>query len=228
MTDRPIIMTGESVRAILQGTKTQTRRVMKPQASHDARWCAPGTLDGDTIDAYFLHPDSWTAWESYAVGDYGGPPYETTIDLAIRCPYGVAGDKLYVKETWAHDCPHCDDPQCGNSDHIWYRASEAPIVAESFAGSARWRSSMFMPRWASRLTLEIVKVKVERLQDISDGDAIAEGVPDFSSPKLSPYMAMGVRAWYSDLWDSLNAKRGYPWAASPWIWAIEFKKVNNG
>lgn len=204
MSDKPIIFTADSVQAILQGRKTQTRRTNR-------------------LDLINERPDKWRLWGPEIDGNWAFTDHplqgEKGATVDVRCPYGVQGDRLWVRESWAHDCPHCTDIRCGNPDHIWYRANEAPIVAESFAGSARWRSPMFMPRWASRISLEVISVKVERVQSISEDDAYAEGIE-----RLHVNHGPAIRR-FRWLWDSLNAKRGYPWSSNCWVWVIEFKRM---
>jgi hypothetical protein len=201
--ERPIIFSGEMVNAIRNNNKTQTRRVIKPQFGKTWGY---GIRNQDP-DYYSVHvdirePNGEWKW--------------------LRCPYGRRGDRLWVRETWAHDCPHCTDHLCGNPDHIWYRANETPLVADSFAGDARWRSPIHMPRWASRLTLEIVAVRVERLQDISDRDCVLEGC--FIQTKLPDEKEYSFRGGYRNLWNLINGKR-YPWDSNPWVWVVEFKRL---
>lgn len=205
--ERPIVFAAESIKAILRGAKTQTRRVIKPQPQG---------------------ADYWT--------EHDGAFYPNTVDATtpiLRCAYGTFGERLWVRETWAHDCEHCRDVHCGIRDHIWYRANEVPVVAESFAGDARWRSPIYMPRWASRLTLEVTGVKVERVQDISEEDGKAEGLYEWTSDKGVNYYGLtradvweqDPRITYKRLWDSINAKRGYSWESNPFVWAISFRRA---
>jgi hypothetical protein len=129
------------------------------------------------------------------------------------CPYEV-GMRLWVRETWAY---------------IFNSGSEPPTYTTYFKangntlpGINKWRPSIFMPRWASRITLEIVNIRVERVQDISEEDAKAEGTKglydDWAGPGKLTY-----RKPYKALWDSINSKRGYGWDVNPWVWVIEFK-----
>jgi hypothetical protein len=183
--EKPILFSGPMVKAILEGRKTQTRRVIKPQPD------------------YFEvmgQPISW---------DKG----------ALNPPYGKIGDRLWVRETFAnlpylHPLPH---------HKISYRA-DGEI---QMFGSEKWKPSIFMPRWASRITLEVTGVRVERLQDISEEDAIAEGAPveDFYGEWLVPDpMPQKPSQWYRDLWDKINAKK-CPWSSNPWVWVISFKRL---
>jgi hypothetical protein len=201
--ERPIPFTGEMVRAILDGRKAQTRRVVNPQPFPD-----------ENGDCLVRHPDGRPlAWP------------ERAYDGVMPCPYGQPGDRLWVRETWAHDCSHCDDPRCGNPDHVWYAASEAH--PEQFAGSASWRPSSRMPRWASRITLEITEVRAQRVQEISEDDANAEGCGfgcTVKSERFGRYMSAGQYA-FASLWDSINANRGLGWESNPWVWVIGFRKL---
>lgn len=192
MNERPILFGGEMVRAILEGRKTQTRQICNSpvSTSQNHLWHSP----------MVSHDGAW--WL----------PFEWS-------PFGTIGDRLWVRETWAHDDPNCQSARCGNVDHIWYRASEAPIVADSFAGSASWRPSIHMPRWASRITLEIVNVRVERVQDIREFEAEKEGVIP-TKGMLFPHSFTFV-----NLWNDLYAARGSSWDANPWVWVIEFKTL---
>lgn len=213
MKERSILFSGEMVRVILDGRKTQTRRVLKKQP----------------IDILPMKVQNlWVTLEEI----------NPNHGRVIKCRFGVPGDRLWVRETWAHDDMNCNDIHCGNIDHIWYRASESPVVADSFAGAAHWRPSIFMPRWASRITLEIVSVRVERVQDISANDAIAEGVctTQYWKPKEVENKPFEEKWWddyyfwnhypqiaYQNLWNSINFKRGFGWDVNPWVWVMEFK-----
>lgn len=142
-----------------------------------------------------------------------------------HCPYQI-GDLLWVRETWQHESPHCTDHKCGNPDHVYYRASESSEVVASMT----WRPSIFMPRWASRITLQITGIRSERLQWIKSGDAIDEGVGEIQHiwDKMGDTTGMGPKAYklaFSMLWDEINAKRGYRWESNPWVWAYTFQKV---
>jgi hypothetical protein len=207
MTDRPILFKGEMVRAINEGRKTQTRRVV-----HHPPFEA--TDKGIDIE--------------WAVGN-------------LKCPYGVPGDRLWVRETWG--CPSADHPCVADGrkprpgDRLVYRANPADDYQWGAGlpsqGSFCWRPSIFMPRWASRILLEITDVRVQRVQEISEEDAIAEGVagpfdvgykayrlPGDSKPRYSCAVAA-----YAVLWDSINAPRGYSWESNPWVWAITFRRI---
>lgn len=178
MKERPIIMTAESVRAILDGRMTMTRRVVKPQPSDIRR--SPFVPSG--------------------IEDNHG--YE------IKLAYGIPGDRLWVRETWAYIGKEPETDTVYKADGCW---SDKP--------DWKWQSPRFMPRWASRLTLEVLNIRVERVQEISEEDAIAEGM-EFIPVKQATW---SNRQSYSLLWDTLHAKRGYPWVSNPYVWVIDFK-----
>lgn len=214
--ERPILFSGEMVRAILDGRKTQTRRVVKPHLKEVGRAFYPG-------DRYWVGPHPGGGW--WAVDVPEGPPEWMIKDQCVRerqgfpCPYGVPGDRLWVREAWAAEESADDFAPCDlgpGAERIWHRADE---IQES--GNGRWRSSIHMPRWASRILLEITDVRVERVQEISVNDACAEG---------SPWDERGFRSehrpWFIDAWNSINAKRGYSWESNPWVWVIEFKVLS--
>jgi len=138
-----------------------------------------------------------------------------------RCPYGHPGDLIWVRETWA-------DVNSYEGPAICYRADGNHING---APEHRWKPSIFMPRWASRLTLKITDVRIEQVQDINREDAIAEGCdnPLKGSELLGisgDYVA-DERTSFAQLWNSINAKRGYSWQSNPWVWVVEFKAIHN-
>ena len=195
MTEHPILFSGPMVRAILEGRKTQTRRVLKPQPNEVG---AVGIISlpdqlGDSNLFYFES-------KSGKIGLFK-PPF-------IKCPYGAPGDSLWVRETWH---PRGE-----------YRATPW----ENANGRAIWKPSIHMPKWASRITLEITEIRVERLQDISEEDAIAEGsqIPCAQLPKSCQQGTMTERCQFSKIWETINGKK-YPWSRNPWVWVIEFKKA---
>jgi hypothetical protein len=217
--ERPIIMQAESVRAILDGRKTQTRRVIKPQPpgpGYELMTCMSTTGN--------RHDEGRHHWGLMAANGYemldSRQPY-------FACPYGVPGDRLWVRETW---CPleRCDWIGTEREKNVNYRA-DCPPASEAIREEMgyAWRSSIFMPRWASRLTLEITDVRVQRVQEITRDDALAEGVSltDSLCPEVNPRYKSLQR--FPALWDSINAKRGFGWERNPWVWAITFKQRTN-
>ena len=132
---------------------------------------------------------------------------EMTASLLLPlsdCPLGQVGDRLWVRETWAMD------NNCGHH----FRATEPDYKPGA------WNPPMYMPHWASRITLEITDVRIQRIAEISNEDCVAEGIPCF--PTDGPDYQ---KVRFFDLWDSLYAKKGFGWEANPWVWAITFKKV---
>lgn len=247
MKERPILFSAPMVRAILEGRKTQTRRVVKP-------------IGND---------------EGFVIIDYGngGWPYrsddgDSTTHTVKRggklyleetphvCPYGQPGDRLWVREAWRIgawddngalcidyfdgprkewvEIPEAADPQ---SSMYWRLVEQSSDDAAKIYGNqdryewepgnspCRWRPSIHMPRWASRINLEIVAVRVERLQDISEADARAEGAP-FELGELER-LILGAKAKYRSgfvrLWQFINGEQS--WHDNPWVWVVEFKRV---
>jgi len=186
MKERPILFNAEMVRAVLDGSKTQTRRIVKPQPTH-------------------FNP----AGVPRRANPAGGPS-----DL-IACPYGQPGDQLWVRETWRKVEPG----ECGCSEHCNHRTGYDYRATGSGDDETKWKPSIHMPRAASRIQLEITGLRVERLQDIREEDALAEGV---TLTTCHPRHAndMGRRA-YQALWESINGPGS--WADNPWVWAIDFK-----
>lgn len=206
MTERPILFSGEMVRAILENRKTQTRRVIKPHRGYECHTvCSPG-----------LAADPWAVWFHYS---------ETVrVGHIVECPYGQPGDRLWVRETWGYDW--FDDGQSVAYKNIVYRADDGAQPRDQ-GDPAPWRPAIFMPRWASRITLEITKVRVERLQQISIRDIYAEGltIPCLDdNPSTETLDAIAIGSW-RNLWDQINAKRGFGWDKNPWCWVIEFRRL---
>lgn len=211
MKERPILFSGPMVRAILDGRKTQTRRVVKPQP----------------------------LW----VGDPGVPFKTRDADPKgiIECPYGQIGDRLWVREAWSGEywlkdikpierlgMPH-PDRLVSLTPETWYWADGNPESGDW----ERPRPSIHMPRWASRITLEITDVRVERLQDISEEDAKREGVNKYDDGPIGgmyvdyearqPVPADGPIHSFKTLWQSINGPDS--WDANPWVWVVEFNRV---
>lgn len=225
----PISFTAEMVRAILAGRKTQTRRVVTQHNS-----LIDGT--GEGIKAHWPHLELERAWVDRGPSPAGNPgPYlkapcnwlHYCEDVVHRVyPRWQVGDRLWVRETWGAVWPGETDVPLEDCN-IEYRA-DLPPGCDDYPGSwpaeqarecpydaPRWRPSIHMPRWASRITLEVTGVRVERVQDASTEDIIAEGCP-------KEYL-LG-RNWFQPLWDSINAKRGYGWDVNPWVWVLEFER----
>lgn len=136
----------------------------------------------------------------------------------VPSPYN-RGTRLWVRETWQHEDGSCADHKCGQPTHIYHKATE------SFPESMWWRPSIFMPRWACRLELEIEEVRVQRLHEISEEDAIAEGVDAVSGDDVRRQATWSRRQDFAQLWDRLNKKRGFGWDRDPFVWAITFRRA---
>lgn len=207
MKERPILFSGEMVRAILAGRKTQTRRVVKPQ---------PEYVKNFTKNS----GEMYHAWK--------GKRVEFSSFMAA-CPYGQPGDRLWVRETW---CNASDNGLCAPCDNYpIYRASDPEYGTE--CDGWRWKPSIFMPRKASRITLEVAGVRVERLNEISEKDSAAEGIglSNGSATGQRYYEIWTGKKWacnlssknvYMSLWEDINGPGS--WASNPWVWVIEFKK----
>ncbi|HBY5559298.1 hypothetical protein RZP29_23635 [Klebsiella quasipneumoniae subsp. similipneumoniae] len=217
MKERGMIFNGEMVRAILDGRKTQTRRIMKPQPKPSKS--RPG-------DFWFSSKklESMVHVSDLAPGNSPIADYHLFIQEHC-CPFGAVGDRIWVRETFSP----VDDTQYGGEKWVDYRATpkfEASHpagwdCAPNDAEALKWRPSIHMPRWASRILLEITNVRVERLKSISDGDAIREGcsTTDMKSGDC-------VADVFARLWASIYGDES--WNSNPWVWVIEFKRVEGG
>ncbi len=201
-TERPILFSEPMVRALLAGTKTQTRRAWK--MPRGCIWY--GELGGEREGWFVDEEQPWWLHVS-----------------ECRCAYGSIGDHLWVREAWRTD-PQFDylpprdlDPAVAPVQY------EAGPHADVLAG--KLRPSMFMPRWASRITLEITEVRVERLQDISADDAIAEGLTERDRLYATPGQLWQLRPRdaYRDLWESINGHGS--WDENPWVWVVAFRRL---
>lgn len=205
------------VRAILEGRKTQTRRVVKlPHNNQLGAW-EPTTAGGGSVK----YAGGTPAPELAAI-------WHTRTGDCYVCPHGDVGDRLWVREThlawWKLDEANPAGPRVFS--HV---AAYAADGYELEPGE-KWIPSIHMLRAASRITLEITDVRAERLQSISESDARAEGVT-IEEHHMRGYCAgacrpPSIRAFH-DLWDGLNASRGHGWEANPWVWAVEFRKVES-
>lgn len=205
MKERPILFSGEMVRAILSGRKTQTRRVVKQQVEFDSCGLVR-TRHGELVTKRMFE--------------------------RINCPYGQVGDRLWVRESfWYREedgITWYDDGQFRlHPTSLLKNKLITPTDPMEKWHTGTWQQygfkrkpSIHMPRWASRITLEIVNIRVQRLQDVTDDDAEAEGV-DTTNASICGY----CKKRFEKLWDSINAKRGYSWKSNPWVWVIEFKRI---
>jgi hypothetical protein len=210
-------------RAILAGTKTQTRRFVT-----GVEFRGGGGKDGPDWN----DPSAWGWADEY--GDEWALVKDSGVDHVIRCPYGVPGDRLWVRETWRPRIAHGHGMDACDCDDVWvnYAAGGEGRFISGGDVSAEWTMpkaalrgknvpGIHMPRWASRITLEVTEVRVQRLQEISEEDAKAEGVFPTAGSRLPtrPHQ----RA-FRILWDSINGKRA-PWESNPWVWAVSFRTL---
>ena len=238
MKERPILMSAPMVRALLAGTKTQTRRVLRNQPRSVALVPSGNHL--------FDYREGYEDYERVV-------PVDKAVTL---CPYGRPGNRLWVRETWGYRCS-ASTATAGQYMHtVVYRADDArhnygpmpmddvglPRWRERKEGEAwpewddymtaywrQWRPSIFMPRWACRITLEITEVRVQRLQDISEEDAKAEGIGEFIGGWAcltddDPQIAGDTpQDGYRHLWERINGAGS--WGTNPWVWCLSFKRI---
>jgi hypothetical protein len=229
---RPISFTSESLRGIEEERKSQTRRVMYPQPS------SPGPFQKHLTNPHF--------WQAGAA--------------SFKCPYGIPGDRLWVREVWARVEPFPQVLEKYGMPVDWRLKRNPEMLAywrkriiylKDFPGRKpeecgrgasdnRWRSPVTLPRWASRMLLEVTEIRIERLQAISEADAIAEGVEKLGEfPNITPWrnylvqQPAGARNFstpirsYVSLWDAINGRKN-PWTANPWVWVVSFRRIEEG
>lgn len=200
MKERPILFTGEMVRAIIAGTKTQTRR---PVALVDFK-------ASDTRGYDFAYRDKRSLWNDVT----------TARLIEKKCPFGVPGDTLWVRETWAaytaptYEYNECDEIECAPCDMRvegvrWVRREDVVYQADGESSPAGWRPSVHMPRWASRLTLRVTDVRVQRVQGITSEDVEGEG---FGSVPVH----CEWREPFAKAWDAIYGGKA-PWQSNPWV-----------
>lgn len=212
MKTRPILFSGPMVRALLDGRKTQTRRVVK-------------NAESMPTDPENYEHNGWAFCREYNGGDFSWP---------FPCPYGEPGDLLWVRETWAcyrqtnYEYDEWEQVFSAAEREEWGGALSPVYQADNKSFPDRWNPSIHMPRWVSRLTLEITGVRVERLQDISEPDAIAEGIEPVEGRFWKRYKDGGWNTYvdcpigsYASLWTEINGSGS--WNANPWVWVLEFR-----
>ena len=203
MREKPILFSTPMVQAILDDRKSMTRRVIKPQPSENVnRVIMERGLEG-TVRAKFMA-------NTYCLSRYDSPQYQP-------------GDILWVRETWQNLAEDSDDGEMYNN---WlYKADkENTPFGHDDEGNPfylKWRPSIHMPKVAARIWLEVVSVRVERLQEITYDDCLREGMWNYGTD-------VDTLAAFQELWQNLNAKHGYDWDINPWVWVVEFKKVEGG
>lgn len=227
MKERPILFSGAMVRALLNGTKTQTRRALKGVPPMPEADCHPNHQWKHVVpylDSYCNGPidvrnpkrmsENWCWWQ---VDDRQCLP-------TFKVPY-VPGDLLWVRETWH---PYGDDGKeslslatstCTGPEHILFRAS----ASEAECAIHRWRPAIFMPKWASRISLLVKNIRVERLQDITCADAIAEGIRPSANSQTIDCDTPDPRQDFARLWEGINGSGS--WDANPWVAVIEFERM---
>lgn len=235
MKERPALMNADAVRAVLAGSKTQMRRIIKPTPE---AWI--DRLHGNNLRG--RAPYNIEHEETGATVGYGFQ----SEDTYYKCPYGRPGERLYVRETWRVSGASFIDYSTPQLSKRWERERGSELqeaicyAADEYPGEhpGQYRPSIHMPRWASRLTLEVTGVRVERLQDVSAEDALAEGVclTEFWTPKELEGMPFEEKWWddyqffqnypqiaFKRLWESINGPGS--WEANPWVWVIVFKRL---
>jgi len=222
MKEHPILFSAPMVREILAGRKTVTRRIIRQMLCE-----GHGGPDRAALRAFD---------QSTGVATFGDAIPDDPCPVQVKCPYGVPGDRLWVRETHCRDdstvyfyradedapecaCP-CDLSTGGYPEHCRYH----PGCEGCYPSAIRWTPSIHMPRWASRITLEITDVRVERLQEITEEDCIAEGtglakIQDARDPCRGPLID-----GFANAWDRINGKRA-PWAINPWVWVVAFRQL---
>lgn len=231
MKERQIIFNSEMVRAILEGRKTMTRRPLKPQPYDDCDKLIGPEMYETAIEDKFgmidVGPEIFGVYDEH--GEYG-----------IECPFGQPGDRLWVRETYRVAGASGYMSENGPNKYeatIEYKSTyDKPINGSrmgrtvelpemNYGGNLRidggvaWRPSIHMPRWASRITLEITNVRVERVQEISEADAIAEGIYIRYKDLHTTH-----RAAFVGVWDTIYGKGSDAWVNDPWVWVVEFKR----
>jgi len=208
MKERPILFNGAMVRAILDGTKTQDATVVTVRHENNTR-----------------------------IGPKGHQAHIESPEALNHCPYGQPGDRLWVRETWAPVYLGYDYCELEYRAGQWQKRFERPCLGEKAREQAvrygektgwgmTWATPIHMPRWASRITLRVTDVRVERVQEIYPKDIVAEGVQ-----YEQHYEGLGnpcdeIRMFYAwqELWDSINAKQGFGWDKNPWVWVVTFER----
>lgn len=237
MKERPILMKGAMVRATLEDRKTHTRRIIKPQLEgleHFKRFVfekhpfSPSSFVGTPAEGRV----SGTERMGWVGEDAWGNAIAAEEADWISCPYGVPGDRLWVKETftlaeWYGDhYEPAGNPERRQTLKVLYRATEDETLDD--IREMTWKPSIFMPRWASRITLEIEAVRVERLIEITADDCIAEGIYQQGGQWIIDGSETGL-GWmqpegaYRELWESINGARS--WDLNPWVWVIQFRRI---
>jgi hypothetical protein len=210
------------VRAILAGKKTQTRRVVGSMHPPEFFGVRGGPDENDPLQwGYYVADGMPWGGDGCLVLARGETGHDRCV-LSLACPYGDVGDRLWVRETWAEV-----------NGGAFYKADEP--WPEAYGPEPKWKPSIHMPRWASRIILEVTDVRVQRVQDTTEEDAKAEGVESLG-PSIGAEHGFvddsgrthGTHPYtlaFACLWDEINADRGFPWRDNPWVWCLTFKRV---
>ncbi len=201
--EHPILFIGESVRGVLADLKKQTRRIIKPQPP-----CSLSQVENTGLWTYTCCEDDW------------------------KCPYGKAGDVLWVREKWQPLYDYCNY-DAGIVGACFRHRGGCRVFSAKYKphmhidDTYNFKPAIHMPKWACRLRLKVKSVRVERVQDISEEDIIAEGVCKLDIP----HAKKKDLGWYyykpwRELWDSINKKRGHGWEKNNWVWVIEFERID--
>lgn len=223
MKEHPLLCNAHVARAIRNGRQTQDRRPIIPRPIHlDTNW--PGgswfwSPIKSVVNSFEDTSDWWRKFihkeKPHAIWANGAPMDDYFLHFSLWQP----GDHLWVRETWR---------QCVEQPGIMYRADGWENVQAEY--NLKWRPSIHMPRWASRTTVKVLKIRVERVQDISDSDIEAEGTPqnimcyDDYRDKNDPVLR---REQFRIFWNSIYSKRGLGWDHNPWVWVTEFKVIES-
>jgi len=224
MRERPILLNAEMVRAVLDGRKTQTRRIIQSPAKNMQ-------ANGQKVIDYREPGDKWYGDHVFSMRNQSGTWCDYTKEQFLaKCPFGAVGDRLWVRESfyehghWQGGGYDPEDSYFVSDKQVLYPADGIQRPSERKRDDF-WRSrpSIHMPRWASRITLEITGVRVERLQDITNQDAMAEGIGHLYAYDESQPTPKDATRRFAELWQSIYGEES--WQANPWVWVIEFKRV---
>lgn len=228
MNEKPILFSGEMVRAIIGGRKSQTRRIVRID---DTPITAEATRAGKRQRGIPLGATNVRMLGSYLKCD--APPGSMTVSSRVECPHGEIGDRLWVRESFIHHPAEF----CIEASVSFPSAPAETAYRADYANPERcgWTPSIHMPRKLSRITLEITRVRAERLQDITEEDARAEGVScrtcghpidGLSENDCECFHSVFARVHFKALWNRINGERpGCSWDANPWVWVLDFRVV---